>query len=266
MQVLGHGRFLCGLQAKEDQGPAEPGSPGRTAQVFAPQGCRTASGCRGGRGEDKGDPHKGAVGDKGNQKEGDPGELGRTPHTLSPSPTRRRRIARHGSEPTCFPSHREARSEPWHKRAGGSPPPLPASQLPPAGRAASPGDRGPRCGSRTVGSSGSICAPWSWVSMRRRRGRGSALPAARPPAGRRGAERCAPRALWEPPGCAGLRDPPRSAADQVAWRQEARQSHGSAPRRARCGGRQEPDPPAGCGRILPPPPVPSSRRRLLATR
>lgn len=118
MQVLGHGRFLCGLQAKEDQGPAEPGSPGRTAQVFAPQGCRTASGCRGGRGEDKGDPHKGAVGDKGNQKEGDPGELGRTPHTLSPSPTRRRRIARHGSEPTCFPSHREARSEPWHKRAG----------------------------------------------------------------------------------------------------------------------------------------------------
>lgn len=140
----------------------------------------------------------------------------------------------------------------------GSPPTPPSPAASPVAKPPRSPRPWPRCDSRTVGSSGSICAPWSWVSMRRRGRRGSALPAAR-----------AAGALRGPLGCAGLRAPPPGSAlrrapsaDQVARRQEARASH-MAPRTAgpSAGGRQEPDPPAGCGRILPPPPPPAGRER-----
>lgn len=168
-------------------------------------------------------------------------------HTApSPSalaPRHPRCIARHQSEPTYSPTHRETGSEPQRRRAARRPPTPPSPAASPRGASHPPR---PRCGSRTVGSSGSICAPWSWVSMRRR-GRGGALPAARPPA----------RAPREPLGCAGLRAPPRSLRGSGgAEAGSAHQSHGPAHRQPQCGGRQEPDPPAGCGRIQPPPPAP----------
>lgn len=125
-------------------------------------------------------------------------------HTApSPSalaPRHPRCIARHQGEPTYSPTHRETGSEPQRRRAGRRSPTPPSPAASPRGASHPPR---PRCGSRTVGSSGSICAPWSWVSMRRR-GRGGALPAARA----------------RSPGAAGLRRAPRAAAlpPRIRWR------------------------------------------------
>lgn len=112
------------------------------------------------------------------------------------------------------PSPRREKPAATRTKAAPRTPQIPPSLVP----------RGRQRRGRTVGSSGSICAPWSWVSMRRR-GRGGG-------------------------GCAlpGLR-----GAARLRWRGgRKRRSHGCAPRR---GGRQGPDPPAGCGRGPPPPPA-----------
>lgn len=207
--------FLCCLRARQGRGAAEPaparsGVPTGSAQVLAAQRCPSAAG--GGRGEPaQGDAGGSGMRSAGCRRHGDArggGCLG-----AAEGWDGQRRIARRRSEPSRPPAPRN--------------PLRPARRRPPAPRKSPPPPsllpRGRRRRGRTVGSSGSICAPWSWVSMRRR-GRGGG-------------------------GCAlpGLR-----GAARLRWRGgRKRRSHGCAPRR---GGRQGPDPPAGCGRGPPPPP------------
>lgn len=268
VQLADLSRFLCGLEAREGQGPAEAApAPERDPHGAAHRCSLRSTAPPPASGGDKGQPAKGEVEGRGTRGEGVPrgclkrGEpdgraLGPAGHTQTST---RRSIPERPDTAAAAASPGAGASQPVSPRTQ-KPAPTPSTggqeDARPPSPAASPRGAshplprpGPRCGSRTVGSSGSICAPWSWVSMRRR-GRGGALPAARPGALR--GSRWAALGSARAPAAAAAALPPRTGwrggrkRAPVTWlRAPPAPARGEAGAGSTCGMR--PDPAAAPG-------------------